>query len=59
MSQTLIAQTDSGPVRGVLRQGTSGTQFYSYKGIPYAKAPIGELRFKVEHYLLCIRNIIP
>lgn len=44
-----IVETDDGPIRGV-RNFTllNGMPFYSYKGIPYAKAPTGELRFKVN-----------
>ncbi|XP_042236794.1 para-nitrobenzyl esterase-like [Homarus americanus] len=34
-----------GTVQGVLRQ-SSGRQIYAYLGIPYAKPPIGDLRFK-------------
>ena len=40
--------TESGEVRGrtdvtLLEERT----FYSFKGIPYAKPPVGDLRFKV------------
>lgn len=43
-----IVETDSGPIRGV-RNTTllNGAIFYSFRGIPYAEAPIGDLRFKV------------
>lgn len=43
-----IVETDSGPIRGV-RNTTllNGSIFYSFRAIPYAKAPIGDLRFKV------------
>lgn len=43
-----IVETDNGPVRGV-RNFTllNGMPFYSFRGIPYAKSPTGELRFKV------------
>lgn len=42
-------ETNSGPVRG--RRGTTlldNISYYSFKGIPYAKAPTGSLRFKVN-----------
>lgn len=47
MSETVIAKTNSGPVRGRRREGPTGQTFYSFQNIPYAKAPVGELRFKV------------
>ena len=45
----LTVRTDCGVVRGrsevtLLEKRT----FYAFKGIPYAKPPIGELRFKVN-----------
>lgn len=44
-----IIETENGQVRG-LRKTTllNGILFYSFKGIPYAKPPIGDLRFKVD-----------
>lgn len=43
-----VVQTKSGSVRGI-RQTTflKKVDFYSFRGIPYAKPPTGELRFKV------------
>ena len=43
-----IVETDNGPIRGE-RNITliNGVVFYSFRGIPYAKPPIGDLRFKV------------
>ncbi len=43
----LIVDTNYGPVRGLKRTSVVGEQYYSFRGIPYAKAPIGDLRFKV------------
>lgn len=40
-------QTKYGPVKGVLLRSRIGRSFYGFKGIPYAKPPIGKLRFKV------------
>lgn len=58
---TLIVDTNYGPVRGLKRTSTVGDQYFSFRGIPYAKPPVGELRFKVcvivEHNnvdLLCM-----
>lgn len=54
-----IVQTSDGAVRGV-RNTTSWQKvdYYSFKGIPYAEPPTGELRFKViifrwVHYPKC------
>lgn len=48
-NDTKIIETKSGKIRGV-RETTliKNMDFYSFKGIPYAKPPIGELRFKVS-----------
>lgn len=48
-----VIETDDGPIRGV-RNTTllNGEIFYSYRGIPYAKAPIADLRFKVNMQVL-------
>ncbi len=36
----IVAETPSGPIKGQRRDGT-----FVFRGIPYARAPIGELRF--------------
>lgn len=48
-----IIDTKNGQVRGI-RQTTllNNIPFYSFKGIPFAKPPVGDLRFKVEFYFL-------
>lgn len=47
--QYKVIETINGEVRGI-RYTTllNGIAFYSFKGIPYAKSPIGDLRFKVK-----------
>lgn len=47
-----VIETDSGPIRGV-RNTTllNGVIYYSFRGIPYAKPPIDDLRFKVCNYI--------
>lgn len=43
-----VVKTKSGEVRGIHRTTIlRNIGFYAFKGIPYAKPPIGELRFKV------------
>lgn len=42
-------QTRNGKVRGIRKTTLiHKVVFYSFKGIPYAKSPTGELRFKVS-----------
>jgi len=36
-----------GVIKGQILKSRNGRSYYSYTGIPYAKPPIGELRFKV------------
>lgn len=46
---TIIITTANGPVKGIKKTSTLGTseyEYYSFQGIPYAKPPIGNLRFK-------------
>ncbi|XP_069678766.1 uncharacterized protein [Periplaneta americana] len=43
----LIVQTLHGPVRGtILTSSRSNRPFFAFMGIPYAKPPVGDLRFK-------------
>ncbi|XP_040161093.1 esterase B1-like [Anopheles arabiensis] len=42
----LIVSTGYGPVQGTARTSLYGTGYVSFQGIPYAKPPVGELRFK-------------
>lgn len=48
-----ITYTNSGPVKGMkVLTKYENKEYYSYKGIPYAKPPIGPLRFKVNSSLV-------
>lgn len=49
---TIIVGTTKGPVKGIRKTSILGTDFYRFRGIPYAKAPIGELRFKVLVWII-------
>ena len=44
----LIVETFYGKVKGVKDKDIDNNEFYSFKGIPYAKPPINELRFQVR-----------
>lgn len=47
--QYKIVDTDNGRIRGIKSTTLlKGDEFYAFKGIPYAKPPIGDLRFKVK-----------
>lgn len=42
-------QTKSGKIRGQLNWTLfENTRFYSFRGVPFAKPPIGKFRFKVS-----------
>lgn len=57
--QYKIVDTENGKVRGI--KSTSllkGDPFYAFKGIPYAKPPLGDLRFKVMYWTISILKIL-
>lgn len=41
-----IAQTEYGKVKGIHKISALGTNYTSFQGIPYMKAPLGKLRFR-------------
>ena len=40
--------TNYGEVKGIEKTSLLGTKYISFQGIPYAKPPIGDLRFRVK-----------
>lgn len=50
MAQTegVIASIPQGTLRGKKEISLYNDIYYSFQGIPYAKPPVGELRFKVN-----------
>ena len=42
-----IVQTQQGSVQGLVQSTAEGNAFYSFLGIPFAKPPVGDLRYKV------------
>lgn len=52
----MIVQVEEGKLRGIEKTSShTGKQFNAFLGIPYAKPPIGDLRFKVR--LVFIQSI--
>lgn len=45
--EEVIVRIKSGQVKGYKIASSYNYQYYNFLGIPYAKPPIGELRFKV------------
>lgn len=43
----VIVETKLGRLYGRVAQALNGENYYSFQGIPYAKPPVGKLRFKV------------
>lgn len=46
-SEVVTVTTKSGPVKGYKIASAFDYRYINFLGIPYAKAPVGELRFKV------------
>lgn len=49
------AQTSLGPVKGLKQSSSYGYEYIEYRGIPYGKPPVGDLRFRVSIHHYCIR----
>lgn len=47
-SQSVVAKTSLGPIKGIQTVSYTGYNYIEFRGIPYAKPPIGKLRFKVK-----------
>lgn len=54
-----IVTTKYGRVRGTTLTTRNGESFLAFRGIPYAKPPIGSLRFKVNKYLIYNNPLFP
>lgn len=52
-AQRPVINISQGVVCGVEETLPNRESFYSFKGIPYAEPPIGELRFEVCVLFLC------
>lgn len=54
----VIVQIKAGTLRGIIERLPNGGNMYVFKGIPYAQAPVGELRFKPPRPLEKLTNEI-
>lgn len=52
-----LVQIEQGTLRGLQGVSVREKEFLAFLGIPYAKPPVGELRFKVQ-YVVSIPHII-
>lgn len=53
MSEPFVT-IDQGTLRGTTCTDYDGNVFYCFQGIPYAKPPLGDLRFKVSSKFLIL-----
>jgi carboxylesterase type B len=60
MSEIVTVSVAQGKLRGREATTKSGGTYYSFQGIPYAKPPVGPLRFKVSlKYFLRKKKDVP
>lgn len=52
-AESQIAQTEYGLVQGQTRTTETGQVYHSFESIPYARQPIGVLRFRVRNLFGC------
>lgn len=52
--ERVLAEIGPGKLLGVVERLPSGAEYFVFKGIPYAKAPVGELRFQVNGLVLIV-----
>lgn len=46
-TEVVLVHTSYGTVQGFASISRDGKKFYQFNGIPYAKPPVGQLRFQV------------
>lgn len=46
--QNPVIEISDGKLRGTVLKNLDEEEIYAFLGIPYAKPPVGELRFKVS-----------
>lgn len=45
-SEFFVVNVENGPVRGLKTKNIFDSEYYSFRGIPYMKPPLGKLRFR-------------
>lgn len=56
---SFIVEVQQGKLKGVENTSVlNGQKYYSFLGIPYAKPPVGDLRFKVSQFNFFFISII-
>ena len=55
MVETVIVRVAQGSLRGQKVKTEAGATYYSFHAIPYAKPPVGPLRFKVSLIFLVMK----
>lgn len=50
--EEILVQTEQGKLRGKTGLDYKSGKYYSFQGIPYAKQPVEELRFRVRWILI-------
>lgn len=48
ISEAVQVSVKQGTLEGIVSTSRNGTEYYSFYGIPFAKPPVGELRFEVS-----------
>jgi carboxylesterase type B len=43
---TKVIETTFGPIKGCIKNSTFSRDFWNFQGVPYMKAPLGNLRFR-------------
>lgn len=51
-----VVTTKYGHLRGTKERNFDGGTYFAFKGIPYAKPPIGNLRFAVSSTFFCFKK---
>ena len=50
-SNFVVAETENGQVKGIKKLSCLEEEYLSFQGIPFAKPPVGKLRFKVSKFI--------
>jgi hypothetical protein len=58
LSEDVTVMLDKGKLKGERMDYDFGQYYYAFKGVPYAKPPVKELRFKVGKTVLYLTIVI-